>query len=263
MKVKMIVASHKPYKMPQDRNVYLPVLVGATLRDKVPGGFQPDNQGDNISAKNPYYNELTGIYWAWKNLSCDIIGLDHYRRYFVSRRTLQKDFNKILNSQQIIDLVDEGGMVVPQKRKYYIETIESHYLHSHSKLGLISLKNVFIQQSVDYQNALKDVLQARSAHMFNMFIMKKTDFDDYCSWLFGVLGQVDDQIDYNQLLNNEKRVLGFLAELLLDVWIKANKKDYVESPVLFMESNHWPKKISIFLLNKICRGRLRLNTHIK
>ena len=33
--------------------------------------------GDHISSKNPNYCELTGLYWAWKNLDCEYIGLCH------------------------------------------------------------------------------------------------------------------------------------------------------------------------------------------
>ena len=79
MKIRMIVATHKPYWMPEDP-VYLPVQVGAAGRESL--GFQRDDEGENISAKNPNYCELTGLYWAWKNLDADYIGLVHYRRYF-------------------------------------------------------------------------------------------------------------------------------------------------------------------------------------
>ena len=38
---------------------------------------------DSISNKNDSYCELTGMYWALKNLkNVDVIGLCHYRRYF-------------------------------------------------------------------------------------------------------------------------------------------------------------------------------------
>ena len=57
--------------MPQD-DIYLPVHVGREGKDALP--YQPDNTGDNISAKNPSYCELTGLYWAWKNLDCDYLG---------------------------------------------------------------------------------------------------------------------------------------------------------------------------------------------
>ena len=62
---------------------YLPVHVGAEGKDSI--GYRPDNRWENISTKNPYFCELTGLYWAWKNLDADFIGLVHYRRYFTRK----------------------------------------------------------------------------------------------------------------------------------------------------------------------------------
>ena len=39
----------------------------------------------NISLKNPNFCELTGLYWAWKNLDANYIGLAHYRRHFCKK----------------------------------------------------------------------------------------------------------------------------------------------------------------------------------
>lgn len=90
MDIKILVAAHKKYWMPAD-DVYMPLHVGA--EGKEPLGYTPDNTGDNISAKNSNYCELTGLYWAWKNLECQYIGLCHYRRYF-GRRVHTKDIEK-------------------------------------------------------------------------------------------------------------------------------------------------------------------------
>ena len=75
----IVVATHKKYRMPKDP-LYLPVHVGAEGKKDAKGrpldfGYQKDNEGDNISLKNPRYCELTGVYWAWKNLESDYIGL--------------------------------------------------------------------------------------------------------------------------------------------------------------------------------------------
>ena len=79
MDIKILVATHKKYWMPKD-DIYFPIHVGR--EGKADLGYIGDNTGDNISAKNANYCELTGLYWAWKNLKCDYIGLCHYRRYF-------------------------------------------------------------------------------------------------------------------------------------------------------------------------------------
>ena len=61
--IRIIVAAHKKYQMPQDK-MYLPVQVGA--KDKENIGYQRDCDGENISDKNQFYCELTGLYWAGK-----------------------------------------------------------------------------------------------------------------------------------------------------------------------------------------------------
>ena len=76
--VKVVVAAHKPYWMPDDP-LYVPLQVGAALNAPIPG-FMRDDAGDAISARNANYCELTGLYWAWKNLDCEYLGLAHYRR---------------------------------------------------------------------------------------------------------------------------------------------------------------------------------------
>ena len=82
MTVKIIVASHKPYEMPSDP-IYLPLHVGAAGKESI--GYERDDSGENISDLNPNFCELTGLYWAWKQLKEDYIGLVHYRRLFAMK----------------------------------------------------------------------------------------------------------------------------------------------------------------------------------
>ena len=97
--IKLIVATHKQFQMPKDDNLYLPIHVGA--EGKASLGYTGDNTGENISTLNPYYCELTGLYWAWKNLDCDYLGLVHYRRYFTK---MSQKFSEAINSMPCICL---------------------------------------------------------------------------------------------------------------------------------------------------------------
>ena len=91
MDIKILVATHKKYDMPSE-DIYLPIHVGREGKEDL--GYQGDNQGENISLKNSNYCELTGLYWAWKNLQCDVIGLSHYRRYFTDKSKFEVAKNK-------------------------------------------------------------------------------------------------------------------------------------------------------------------------
>ena len=98
MNIKILVAAHKTYWMPEDP-VYFPLHVGA--EGKADLGYVKDNSGDNISVKNPNFCELTGLYWAWKNLEADYVGLVHYRRYFTHKEVcnIEKKKAQILGKE--------------------------------------------------------------------------------------------------------------------------------------------------------------------
>ena len=83
--IRILIACHKPTYVPENPLFY-PIQVGTTLTDRrLEGMTYHDNEGDNISEKNPDYCELTAQYWAWKHLDCDYYGFFHYRRYLTFR----------------------------------------------------------------------------------------------------------------------------------------------------------------------------------
>lgn len=97
---KILICCHKPCELPPDPDgLFLPVQVGAAISD-VDLGMQRYDQVngepcDNISAKNKSYCELTALYWAWKNIkkiypNLEYIGLNHYRRYFSTKKLFSK-----------------------------------------------------------------------------------------------------------------------------------------------------------------------------
>ena len=91
MNCKILVCCHKKDVFASDPP-YFPIQVGKAL-SSVDLGITGDDTGDNISGKNPSYCELTGLYWAWKNLKdTDVIGLCHYRRYFDFHRQTRRGF---------------------------------------------------------------------------------------------------------------------------------------------------------------------------
>lgn len=80
MDIKILVCFHKDSVIISD-DVYTPIHVGkSNSQIKLP--MIGDNTGDNISELNGLFCELTGLYWGWKNISADYIGLSHYRRLY-------------------------------------------------------------------------------------------------------------------------------------------------------------------------------------
>lgn len=250
MNIKILVATHKKYWMPEDE-VYLPIHVGKEGKQDL--GYVGDNTGDNISIKNPNYCELTAIYWAWKNLRADYIGLVHYRRYFTKHnfRNCEKKKQDILLKSDFENILKDVDIIVPDKRKYYIETIRSHYNHSYYEKDLNETENIIKEIYPEYSVAFNKVMNRTWAHMFNMFVMRKDYFDEYCEWLFTILFKLEKRIDISNYTVMEARVFGFISELLLDVWLETKQINYKEVNVSFMEKQNWLKKGGLFLKRKI------------
>ena len=250
MQIKLLVAAHKPFWMPED-GVYLPVHVGAAGKAAIDPRWARDDAGENISDKNATYCELTGLYWAWKNLDADVYGLLHYRRYLGRGAFWKKKTDRLLKRRDIEKLLSKHDLILPKKRRYWIETRESQYNHAHHAADLRCVEAVLAEKCPEYLPAWRWMLGTRSGHICNMFVMPRAAFDAYCAWLFGILFEVERRLDISDYSANDRRVFGFLSERLLDVWVKKNGLRYAEAQVINLESQRWLKKGAAFLKRKL------------
>lgn len=235
MTIKIYIAAHKQYPMPTD-TTYQPIFVGADINGALPAGYLADNDGQNISAKNPNYNELTAIYWIWKHCHADVKGLMQYRRYLSTKPN--EKLAGVLSKTQINQLLARKTIILPKQRHYLIESNYSHYVHAHHAEPLDEMRKVVAELYPDYLKNFDRVMHRTSAHMFNMMIMPAKDFDAYAAWLFSILFAVEKRIDISDYDAVEARVFGYLSELLLDVWLRQNKISYTEVPVMYTEGKH-------------------------
>jgi hypothetical protein len=239
MTTKIFIATHKEYKMPQSP-IYIPVWVGATINPNKCDSFSSDNIGDNISEKNPSYNELSALYWGWKNVDADIKGLAHYRRYIGDKKNIH-DYSNLLE-EQVIDLLADNDVILTPPKKFYVMDSYTHYIKSQKdietthKNDLDTLYKIMGQLYPEYQPALKKVYQSNKVHMLNMFIMKKELFNKYCEWLFSILSEMEKSI-------NRYRVLGAMGEFLLDTYIITNQLKFIEKPIIELERVSFFKKV--------------------
>ena len=249
--LKIIIATHKRYQMPSDE-IYLPVHVGRALNSVWIGTplmeYIGDNTGDNISSKNRNYCELTALYWAWKNLDYEYLGLVHYRRHFKGGNG--DKWQSVLTKRKAEQLLKKYDVILPKKRDYFIESTYDQYVHAHNKQDLDKTLEILQESYPEYIPAWDRVMKSTSGHRFNMFIMKKDILDRYLEWLFDVLFRLEDVLDISSYSANDQRVFGFVSERLLDVWLLTNNIAYTELPVINMEGQNWPKKITNFLKRK-------------
>lgn len=240
----IVVASHKSYWMPNDP-LYLPVQVGAAGKPSIEG-FQRDDEGDNISSDNNHYSELTGLYWAWKNLrDPSAIGLVHYRRHFAGNGD-----RGVMSGEEARAYLKKAPVVLPKRRRYYIETLESHYANTLDGTHFDLVRNALEELSPEYLDPYNAHVAKTSGHMFNMLLMDRSLLNEYCSWMFPVVREAEKHLDYSGLNSFEARVPGRMSEYLLDTWMVKNRVPYVEVPLKNTEPVNWVKKGGSFLAAK-------------
>ena len=253
--IKIIIATHKQYFMPSD-DMYLPLHVGKLGKEEL--GYQGDDTGDNISAKNPNYCELTGLYWAWKNLPNDYLGLIHYRRFFSVKNRAERKKNPLetlyLTHEEASHLLSQYDVIVPSKRNYYIETLYSHYANTLHAEHLDVTREIITEKCSEFLGSFDSVMKQRGGYMFNMFIMSKELVNDYCSWLFPILFELEKRIPAEQYSVFHARFYGRVSELLFNVWLKQysqSKALKVKAiPFVYGEKINWLKKGFAFLSAK-------------
>lgn len=265
--VKILVCCHKQDIMATEEP-YLPIQVGKA-GSAVDLGIQGDDEGDNISLKNGSYCELTGMYWAWKNLKdVDIIGLCHYRRYFDFHHNYRRvdDIKHLRTSdfpstdlslpEKVVDSIKDGRAVVARPWYFWGNT-QSKYFAQNVAKDLRTLGSVIArtQPEVVRRAFYRVTLMRTWLCPFNMFVMTWHDFDAYCQWLFPILAEVEARTDTTHYDAFQQRIYGYMGEFLLNVWLCANRFQLDKRPVLmFLDKVPTDKQRSRF---NIYQWRLR------
>lgn len=253
--IKIIVCCHKEDSAIQWQEPFMPIHVGKALHPDLDLKMQSDDTGENISDKNESYCELTGMYWAWKNLrEIDVIGICHYRRYFgfnkpsYSRYILKQELTGLEIPEKIIQKILKGRIVVANEYKFPYST-KTEYCFSHLKEDYDCLENLInTEEDIGTRYAFFKQMNFHNSYpSCNMFIMRWEDFDKYCTWLFSILERLEKRIDLYHHTSFQRRVFGFMAERLMNVWFMANNKKLIHRPILMViDHKGTDKKINEF-----------------
>lgn len=226
--IKIFICAHKEVPLPK-HPYFLPIQAGAALRDHI-DGYQPDDEGDNLSLKNPHFCELTCHYWAWKNLkNVDIIGLNHYRRYFdftrtwpqfsadkhfISTNTFLKQEYKFPNLEKILSKYD---IILPVARHWRVSNTHQ-YGDYHIAKDWEMLRQIIKERTPQYIPAFEKTMDhSNKAVGYNMFITHWKHFEAYSEWLFDILFEVERQVPpIDDPI--QSRIYGYMSERLINVF---------------------------------------------
>lgn len=229
--IKIFIACHKEIDLPDMPFLY-PVQAGAAFSAQRFTGMLPDNTGDHISYKNKSYCELTVQYWAWKNQEADYYGFFHYRR-FLSLQAEQKAICNVYRfpNEQVLQqagytkerleqLLSRYEMLLPYSEQTS-ETVYNKYAKAkyHAIEDLDLIMALLNQHRPEYKTAMEQYLFGHKQYYFNMYIMRRELFQQYCEWLFPLLEHFDQSNRWEKYKEDAAwRVDGYLAERLFGVW---------------------------------------------
>lgn len=205
----------------------IPIQVGydETLVDM---GIQKDNEGDCRAEKHPYYSELSGLYWIWKNVNSEYKGLFHHRRAFTLRgesistklyhmyrivRCVGANFfkykmffnlhqvrvNEIEYKKRILeflecvktDVLGKYDMIVPVPAFFWPTCIRDYF--SVIEYNIFNLVGDIIRRDWScYEKFWNKTISGRSLYYANISIMRSDLFELYCTFMFGVFDKLED-----------------------------------------------------------------------
>ena len=246
--IKILVAYHKKSEIIKS-DIITPIHVGREVATSSPDynwlqdNMIGDNTGDHISAKNPNYCELTALYWAWKNLDVDYVGLMHYRRVFNFGKILDmtheygtKVLNKIgLNDEKIKNLLKNNITIYYLRPKCQYDSFKVVDNYAKHKLlerfdcskYVTSERNNFSGEVVDYDIISEYGIQSTEINYILLTIFGAKE--DYRNFTVDELYTILNLIYKNQKYKEGKGVQSIYKKIREALLIKKNSNDLFDN----------------------------------
>ncbi|MDR0739232.1 MAG: DUF4422 domain-containing protein [Oscillospiraceae bacterium] len=260
--VKILIGYHKkpktlikgevfvPIHLGRDVNLDEPFHTGINLTQSKPNpkdhqwlqnNMIGDNTGDNISKFNRQYCEITGVYWALKNLdklgNPKYIGNFHYRRQLNFKNeknfvdevkffngTADEKYRKEigLDEETIKNTIKNYDIILP--RPFNFEEGVNLYTHTKIYHPIESLDICFDsikKRHPEYSESVDIAKDLKSAYFSNLWIMKKEIFEKLCALAFDSLEDVRKTLNPQKC--NTDAICAYVFERLFNVFIVKEK----------------------------------------
>lgn len=226
--IRIFVCCHKFYDILPP--LCEPIQCGAAVNSEI-DGILHDNEGENISPRNPEYCELTAHYYAWKNIDADYYGFYHYRRfltaepdtkrpYFAKGTLSDKDKTRFFADENYwCRLIEQNEIIAPKSENMGI-SVYQHYCTSkyHYAEDLELFIEILNKNYPEFKNSAKQYLSQNRQYFCNMFVMSKNLFFNYSEALFSTLREFDSVKMLHGNFQSD-RTNGYLGEIFTGIYI--------------------------------------------
>ena len=194
-----------------------PIQVGAALTD-VRISELTDDTGENISAKNVNYCELTALYWLWQSVlnsasdHAEYSGLFHYRRILdITERDLL-----CLKAHDV-------DVVLPFPTLHEPDILEHHSRYI-SESDWEAMKRALEELAPEYAQVFSQIFSQSYLYNYNLILAKEKVLADYCAWLFPILKRTEE-LSKPRGWERRDRYIGYLGENLLTLYFLYHQEE--------------------------------------
>ena len=239
--------------------------------DEFSGKVYHDSDGSqNISQLNRSLNEMTVIYWMWKNYDKlgdpDFVGLCHYRRYFIFNENLPLpsktwlpfshvhcfstlgDIDDYIDTTQAVEYFNQGFNFLttyPYDSRFCdnpgIKSCKEHFYNIYQFDDTLydRMEQIVLLLHPDYDVEVQELRIKPMHYLFNMFVTSRDIFFSYCDFIFPILFQLlKDGQKTDDLF--KMRGPGFISEFLTSMFIshgiRTGKLRVKLLPVAYLEN---------------------------
>lgn len=168
--------------------------------------------GDNIDSENYRLNELTALYYLWRNEhNVDYKGLEHYRRAIWDSANTH-----LLEPDEIEAILQTHDVILTDNYVFFPGTMNNYCEPKTSGLHHIERMNEKWGGFGDFHWNFMCTHKASEMSWCNMFVAREDVADEYCEMLFNLVFNLRQPED-------KTRFFGYCTEKLWSSWAAFKK----------------------------------------
>ena len=246
-KIAVYMLSHLNVPAPPSTSYIYPLQSGSDYKPRW-DYYLCDNEGENISKGHPWYSDVTGLYWVWKNANAPIVGLFHYRRFlspvnFPEKWNTAADVSKEIASN-LLGYDPSGNVFVGDLSiadiimapPIWFGPIVEFWAKSNGSERDWNLMVSVIEQLYpgEGEQLTAYFAEPRLTRLWSIFIARRQILSDYCDWLFPIFLQLELLIPER---DRGLRIFACMNEWLINYFVYSRRLNVVARSAIFVTSN--------------------------
>ena len=145
----------------------------------------------------------------------------------------------IIPSERALELLGDCDIIVPSENNYLFDQRAFLVNDLGTPITNISVQLIRSQMALyqpSYLDVFDRVMGSCSLYRCNMMITRRFVFDAYCEWLFSFAIKSHEEImkilDPDEMSVSQKRILAYMSERLLNMWLMKNNLRIKELPII-------------------------------